>query len=112
MIIVEGIFDVLNMRDKGCYNVITGFGTSSLFKTFESKLAHYKILGVNKFYILFDGDSAGVKAGKKLEELMTEKGWNAQHIDILEDGEDPGSLSEAEIQFIMKEIYGNESSNS
>ena len=43
---------------------------------------------------------------------MLKNGWNAQYIDILEEGEDPGSLSEAEVSFIMKEIYGNENSYS
>ena len=49
LIIVEGIFDVLNLMDKGCYNVITAFGTQTLLKTFKSRLAHFEILGVNKF---------------------------------------------------------------
>ena len=64
LIIVEGIFDALNLREHGCYNVICAFGTSTLFKTFKERLSHFKILGVDKFYIMFDGDKAGISAGK------------------------------------------------
>ena len=38
LIIVEGIFDALNLMDKGCYNVISAFGTHSLLKTYKDKL--------------------------------------------------------------------------
>jgi DNA primase len=111
LIIVEGIFDALNMMDKGCYNVISAFGTHSLLKTYKDKLSHYKILGVNKFYIMFDGDKAGRDAGKKLEEVLNANGFNAEIIE-LPDGLDPGDLTEHDIAILMKGLYGNENSSS
>lgn len=111
LIIVEGIFDVLNLMDKGCYNVITAFGTQSLFKTFKNRLAHFEILGVNKFYIMFDGDKPGIDAARKLEELMNKGGMSAEVIEMPE-GRDPGDLSEEEITDFMVHLYGTKDSSS
>jgi DNA primase len=111
LIIVEGIFDVLNMMDKGCYNVITAFGTNTLFKNYRDKLSHYKIMGVNKFYIMFDGDTAGSKASVRLEKLLNENGFNAEMI-IMPEGKDPGDFTEDEVSKITKGLYGRENSGS
>lgn len=111
LIIVEGPFDVLNLMDKGCYNVVCAFGTNTLIKNFKKRLAHYEILGVNKFYIMFDGDKAGRDAATKLENAMNDSGMNADAI-LLEDGQDPGDLTEFEITNMMKNLYGNEDSSS
>lgn len=110
LIIVEGIFDAMNMMDKGCYNVITAFGTHSLLKNYKQKLSHYQILGVNKFYIMFDGDKAGREAGEKLEDVLNSNGFNAETIE-LPDGMDPGDLTENDISILMKGLYGNENKN-
>lgn len=111
LIIVEGPFDVLNLMDKGCYNVICAFGTNTLVKTFKERLAHFEILGVNKFYIMFDGDKAGMEASEKLKEAMIKGGMNADNI-ILPEGRDPGDLTEEEITNMMMSLYGNEDSSS
>jgi DNA primase len=111
LIIVEGIFDALNLMDKGCYNVISAFGTVSLFKTYKEKLSHYKILGVNKFYIMFDGDKAGRDASVKLEAILNDNGFNAETIE-LPDGMDPGDLTEHDVSTLMIGLYGNEDSSS
>jgi DNA primase len=111
IIIVEGIFDALNLMDKGCYNVVCAFGTNTLLKNYEQKLAHFEILGVNKFYIMFDGDKAGNTAADKLENVLNNNGFNAERIELPE-GRDPGDLEEHEITYIMKDLYGNENSDS
>jgi DNA primase len=90
--------------DKGCYNVICAFGTNTLFKNYKEKLAHFQILGVNKFIILFDGDKAGRDAGEKLDSILNENGFNADCIQ-LKDGQDPGSMTESEIEELMKGLY-------
>lgn len=107
LIIVEGIFDALNMMDKGCHNVLSAFGTHSLLKTYKDKLSHYKILGVNKFFIMFDGDKAGRDAGQKLEAVLNANGFNAEIIELPE-GLDPGDLTEDDISTLMIGLYGNE----
>lgn len=111
IILVEGIFDALNLMDKGCYNVVSAFGTHSLLKTYEQKLSHFKIMGVNKFYIMFDGDDAGQSAGKKLENVLNDNGFNAETIELPKDM-DPGDLTQKDITTLMIGLYGNEDSSS
>lgn len=111
VILVEGIFDALNMMDKGCYNVLSAFGTHSLLKTYKQKLSHFKIMGVNKFYIMFDGDKAGQAAGKQLEDVLNSNGFNAETIELPSDM-DPGDLSQEDITGMMLGLYGNENSSS
>ncbi len=111
LIIVEGIFDVLNLRDKGYYNVITAFGTHTLLKTFKDRLDHFHIMGVNKFYIMFDGDKAGLQASTKLEDAMNSGGYNAERIEMPE-GLDPGDLDIHQVEYMMTGMYGNENSSS
>jgi DNA primase len=111
LIIVEGIFDALNMMDKGCYNVICAFGTHTLLKNYKERLSHFQILGVNKYYIMFDGDKAGRQAGEKLKTVLSDGGFSAETIDMPEDL-DPGDLSEEQITTFMRNLYGNENSYS
>ncbi len=111
VILVEGIFDALNLRDKGCYNVICAFGTTSLHKNYKDRLAHLKIMGVNKFYIMFDGDESGIREATKLEERMISGGFNAERIELPE-GLDPGDLTQEQVKYLMTGLYGNESSSS
>ena len=111
IIIVEGIFDVLNLNDKGCYNVVCSFGTNSLFKSYKNKLSHYKILGVNKFYIMYDSDKGGKIASKKLDDILNSNGFNSEIIE-LPDGIDPGDLTQEDVTTLMIGLYGNENSNS
>jgi len=111
LIIVEGIFDALNLMDKGCYNIISAFGTHTLLKTYREKLAHYKILGVNKFYIMFDGDEAGYSAADKLERVLNENDYNAEIIKLPE-GIDPGDLTEQDVSNLMIGIYGGNENSS
>jgi len=110
LIVVEGIFDALNLMDKGCYNVISAFGTHSLLKTYDEKLSHFKIMGVNKFYIMFDGDKPGRSAAEKLENILNDNGYNAERIE-LPDGMDPGDMSQEDITTLMMGLYGNENKN-
>jgi DNA primase len=110
MILVEGIFDMLNLWDKGLTNTVTTWGTA--FGTVKTKpkktnnlerLMQYKFLGVDIIYIMYDGDDAGRKAAKNLKEYIDEK-FNVVIIN-LEDGKDPGKLTASEINKIKEEYY-------
>lgn len=101
IILVEGIFDMLNMYDKGARNVITVFGTQSMLSNTRVELMPYKIQGVTKVFILFDGDDAGITAANTLKPLVEECGFFAEIISLPED-KDPGELDEEEIRSIME----------
>ena len=61
VILVEGIFDALNLWDKGLKNTVCCFGTQQVNWV---KLSLLKLQGVSGVDIMFDGDEAGVKAGE------------------------------------------------
>jgi DNA primase len=103
IILVEGIFDMLNLQDKGLANAVCAFGTQTLLNSWEEKLDPFKLQGLNKVYILFDGDLAGKTAADKLEkeigaEYLTE-------VIYLPDGVDPGDLSEEDVLALKELVY-------
>lgn len=91
IILVEGIFDMLNMHDKGVTNTVCVFGTQSLENNIKEKLLPYKNQGIHKVFLLFDGDKAGVDAANKLKPLIEAENFIVEIITLPED-EDPGSL--------------------
>lgn len=106
IILVEGIFDAMNCIDKGLQNVQAGLGTTTMHKTYRQKLEYLKILGIQKIYIMFDGDEAGIKAGEKLVNSITHSGMFMAEQILLPEGVDPGDLTEAQILEIKRGVYG------
>lgn len=102
VILVEGIFDMLNLHDKGLENAICTFGTNTLN---AEKLELLKIQGVEGIDFLFDGDEAGRSAAQKAALLAEEMGFLTRNIG-LKDGEDPGSLSASTIRKLKEKLYG------
>lgn len=103
IVLVEGIFDMLNCYDKGLHNVVCTFGTNTLQKDTRLKLLPYKTQGVEKVYLMFDGDDAGREATKKLKPLLEECEFEVEVI-TLEDGQDPGELSQDYVDSIREYI--------
>lgn len=102
-VLVEGIFDMLNLYDKGLENVCCTFGTNTLHKDTAIKLLALKSQGVHKIYVCYDGDDAGKQAADKLLPLIEECGFSAEKI-TLEDGTDPGDLSQEYVDSIREYI--------
>lgn len=103
MVIVEGIFDMLNLYDKGLENVICAFGTNTLQNDTKSKLLPFKAQGITHIYLLFDGDEAGEKAAANLKPLIEEDGFIVEIIK-LPDNRDPGELDVFEVRSIAEYI--------
>lgn len=101
IILVEGIIDMLNMYDKGARNVVCVFGTQGLKVGIKQKLIPYKVQGITKIFILFDGDAAGKEAAIELKPLVEEQGFIVEIIDLPEDV-DPGNLSVEDVQRITE----------
>lgn len=91
MVIVEGLFDMLNLYDNGCENVVCAFGTNTLQNDTKQKLLPFRAQGITHIYLLFDGDDAGREAAKRLKPILEAEGFIVEIIDLPE-GRDPGDL--------------------
>lgn len=111
IILVEGFFDMLNLFDKGLTNVVTtfgtGFGQTKKHRTQQQnieRLLNFKLRGVSKIYIMYDGDKAGREATKNLISYL-ENEFMVEEIE-LEDDIDPGALTIEDVLLLKKMLYG------
>ena len=100
--LVEGYTDVISLHQAGIHNVVASSGTS---------LTNDQIKLIRRFTpnitILYDGDSAGIKASFRGIDMILEQGMNVRIV-LFPDGEDPDSYarkhrSQEVIDFIEKE---------
>lgn len=103
MVIVEGVFDMLNLYDKGLENVVCAFGTNTLQNDTKQKLLPFKAQGITHIYLLFDGDEAGDKASKALKPLIEAENFIVEIIKLPDD-RDPGELDIIEVRSIAEYI--------
>lgn len=103
LVLVEGIFDMLNLYDKGLQNVSCAFGTNTLQNDIRQKLQPFKAQGVTHIYLMFDGDEAGEKAAKHMKPLIEECEFVVEIISLA-DGTDPGELGQDDIASIIEYI--------
>lgn len=101
MVLVEGIFDMLNCYDKGLRNVVCTFGTSKLLNDVPQKMLSYKVMGIEKVFILYDGDEPGREAAKKIKPLLEEAGFMVEIIN-LPDGTDPGIITQEDVDSLIQ----------
>ena len=102
VILVEGIFDALNLWDKGLKNTVCTFGTQQVNWV---KLSLLKLQGVQGLDIMFDGDEAGVKAAEQAKGLAEKLELSARVVK-LRDNIDPGNLTKPEIERLKEKLYG------
>lgn len=103
MVLVEGLFDMLNLYDNGCENVVCTFGTNTLQNETKQKLLPFRAQGITHVYILFDGDDAGRSAAKTLKPLLEAEGFITEIVD-LPDGNDPGDLDAENVRSIAEYV--------
>ena len=99
--LVEGIFDVLNLYDKGFKYASCYFGCSTSGAKAElERFSILRMLGVTTINICFDGDTAGRKGAKALKSILETDNYIVNIID-LPNGKDPGSLSREEVKILF-----------
>ena len=87
--LVEGYLDVLSMHQLGITNVVASSGTSltvpqiRLIKKFTDNIT-----------IMYDGDSAGIRAALRGIGLILKEGMNVKVV-LIPDGEDPDSYAKS-----------------
>ena len=102
VILVEGIFDALNLWDKGLKNTVCCFGTQQVNWV---KLSLLKLQGVQGLDIMFDGDEAGRQAAEKAKDIAEKLEMSARVVK-LRDNIDPGNLTKPEIERLTEKLYG------
>lgn len=115
VVFVEGLFDCINLHDKGLEEACALFGTHNLsYNNIESKLAPLQASGVVRVFMLLDRDRAGTDAGIKIKKMIESK-TDMKVYDIsefLDKGQDPGDLDQSEVDLLrrfMKSAIAKES---
>lgn len=100
VILVEGIFDMVNLHDKGLDNAMCCFGTKQVN---EKKLEVLSISGVSHIDIFFDGDEAGQSAAERIKEMCESIGLSVRNVHLK--GTDPGALTQQQITKLKSKLY-------
>jgi DNA primase len=100
IMLVEGLFDMLNLHDKGIPNAICCFGTKNIN---EDKLAILKMKSIDSIDIFFDGDEPGQNSASNIKGLAEGLGFKVRNICL--DGTDPGALLESAVQTLYRKLY-------
>lgn len=101
VILVEGIFDMLNLYDKGLTNAVCAFGTRKLTK---EKISILKMQGITGIDIFFDGDDAGREATEEAKNLIEKEELTTRVVSI--SGKDPGELTAQQVLKLKEKLYG------
>jgi DNA primase len=100
VILVEGIYDMVNLHDKGLDNAVCCFGTKNIN---EDKLRMLSIQGVEEVIIFFDGDDAGQNAAKEVKEMAERVGLLSRNVALKDT--DPGALPLKSVQTLKSKLY-------
>ena len=103
VVLVEGLFDMLNLYDNGCENVVCCFGTNTLQNDTKQKLLPFRAQGITHVFMLFDGDEAGRKAAQLLKPLIEDEGFVVEIVNLPDDT-DPGELDSEDIRGIIEYV--------
>lgn len=101
IILVEGLFDVINLHDLGFTNSLCIFGTNNFGPAKAKMLDEY---GCTEVIILMDGDSAGRTAAQKIKKILDQRAIASIVID-LPDGKDPGNLTPEEAAAYLGDFF-------
>jgi DNA primase len=102
IMIVEGIYDLLNLYDKGLRNVMCCFGSGNVS---EEKLSILQMKGVDNIDIFLDNDTAGNLGAETIAAVCDELGLQHRRIKYGNKEADPGSLTENQVLKLKKNLY-------
>jgi len=103
VILVEGIFDVLNLHDKGLPNAVCCFGTRNIS---VEKLSLLKMTGVDGIDILFDPDTAGQEAVEDVQNMCLAAELTYKNIKLPVALGDAGALPLNQVIKLKEQLYG------
>ena len=98
VILVEGIFDAINMWKLGYTNTLCIFGTTNFSK---KKLEILDNLGITRVDIMMDSDIPGQRAAEKIADMLDSRNIYARIIK-LPPGIDPGELTKEQAERVLR----------
>lgn len=107
LVLTEGMFDMLNLEDKGMENVSCCFGTHQFSNdNIADKFSSFILAGTRIVAILLDNDKAGNDAAEKLAKMIKFKTRLTPLVvnNLLPDNKDPGELNEDEVKELDENI--------
>lgn len=107
VILVEGIFDALNLFDKGIRNCTAVFGVAN-FDQDMTKLDILKLFDIVEIVTMFDSDAAGQNGAEKIKKYCDNNFLSYRNVK-LPNGKDPGDLTYKEVQNIRGKLYESSS---
>ena len=102
IILVEGIFDVVNLYDKGLTNAVCCFGVNNVT---EEKLQILSMQGVDGIDIFLDNDNAGNAASETIRQLCEGIGLDTRNIKFGDKNLDAGALTESQVVKLKSKLY-------
>lgn len=102
ILLVEGIFDVMNLHDKGLKNAVCCFGVKNVT---EEKLQVLSVSGVEGIDIFLDNDEAGQVQAAKVKELCEAVGLDTRNIAFGDKSMDAGALVEPQVNKLKSKLY-------
>jgi len=112
IILVEGIFDALNLIEHGFNNVVALMGVNGISdKNYKSRIAQFKLRGINKILLMLDNDEAGQKQTQNIQEWLTAENILGDVIELPREDSDPGDLTPDEIRQLKEALNYENSSN-
>jgi len=102
IILVEGIFDVLNLHDKGLTNAVCCFGVKNVT---EEKLQVLSVAGVDNIDVFLDNDEAGQTGATKIRELCESVGLTTRNIAFGDKALDAGALAQPQVNKLRDRLY-------
>ena len=103
--LVEGYTDVITLHQAGIENVVSSSGTS--LTTEQIRLINRYTKNIT---ILYDGDSAGIKASFRGIDMILEQGMNVKIV-LFPDGEDPDSYTRKNRSAVVQEYINDNANN-
>lgn len=85
--LVEGYTDVISLHQAGVENVVASSGTSLTIEQVRTMARYTK-----QVIVLYDGDSAGIKAAERGIDMILEEGMTVKVV-LFPNGEDPDSFA-------------------
>ena len=104
VILVEGLFDMMNLHDKGLTNAVCCFGVKNVD---AEKLSVLSMRGVDTVHIFLDNDEAGRSGAEKIKEVCEEVGLTVgRNISFGNKEIDAGALNDTQVTKLRSILYG------